>query len=188
MTSLNPDFAERLQRVEDQLAIAQLPVRYAMAIDQRDLDAWVNLFVEDVVVTPNEVGRGPLRDLIAGYVQNFYRSTHFIAGHRIELVDEETAVGNVYCRAEHEVADRWVVMAIRYDDRYRKVDNQWFFASRKEEHWYAADLLERPQDVGFCGWDAVPAPRLPQRGVQWKDYWEGRPTAGVTGHPTSQPG
>lgn len=40
--------ADRLDRVESSLAIAQLPSRYAMALDARDLDTLVALFVDDV--------------------------------------------------------------------------------------------------------------------------------------------
>ncbi|MGZ5397802.1 MAG: nuclear transport factor 2 family protein, partial [Mycobacterium sp.] len=40
----------RVQRVEDMLAIGQLPIRYALAVDERDVDAWVDLFVPDVRV------------------------------------------------------------------------------------------------------------------------------------------
>lgn len=40
--------ADRLDRVESSLAITQLPSRYAMALDARDLDTLVALFVDDV--------------------------------------------------------------------------------------------------------------------------------------------
>ena len=40
--------ADRLDRIESSLAIGQLPSRYAMALDARDLDALVALFVDDV--------------------------------------------------------------------------------------------------------------------------------------------
>ena len=43
-------------------------------------------------------------------------------------------------------------MAIRYDDEYRRVDGEWLFSRRRERHWYAADLLERPQQVDFDSW------------------------------------
>ena len=38
----------RLARVEAYQAIQQLPIRYALAVDGRDIDAWVGLFVPDV--------------------------------------------------------------------------------------------------------------------------------------------
>src|SRR5829696_7233033 len=41
----------------------------------------------------------------------FYRSIHQIVGHRVELLGVDTARDQVYCRAEREFGERWVVMA-----------------------------------------------------------------------------
>ena len=38
----------RIDRIESTLAIQQLPIRYALAVDGRDIDAWLALFVDDV--------------------------------------------------------------------------------------------------------------------------------------------
>lgn len=40
ISSTEADLAQRLTRVEDTLAIQQLPIRYALALDQRNVDAW----------------------------------------------------------------------------------------------------------------------------------------------------
>ena len=40
--------AGRIERIEAYLAIQQLAIRYAMAVDARDLDAWVGCFRPDV--------------------------------------------------------------------------------------------------------------------------------------------
>jgi hypothetical protein len=56
---------------------------------------------------------------------------------------------NISVRAEHEVGGRWVVMAIRYDDEYQRIDGQWLLTGRRERHWYANDLAEHPQSAGF---------------------------------------
>ena len=122
------DLVRRLERVEAQLAIQQLPIRYALAIDGRDLDAWVALFEPDVNLGRHGRGRATLRTIIDGQVRNFYRSVHQIVGHRVDLGEDGTASGAVYCRAEHEVGDRWIVMAICYFDEYKRVDGDWFFA------------------------------------------------------------
>jgi hypothetical protein len=173
--------AARLQRVEDMLAIGQLPIRYAMAVDERDVDAWVELFVPDVRVGA-AVGRNALRESITGMLRMFYRSIHQIVGHRIDIADEEHATGSVYCRAEHEVDNRWIVMAIRYDDEYRKIDGRWYFVRRKENHWYAVDLTERPQQVGFDSWQPTAArPNLP-RSPSWQTFWEGVDTSSISSH------
>ena len=50
MTDLG--LAGRVERIESQLAIGQLPIRYAMAVDARDIDAWVNCFRPDVNINP----------------------------------------------------------------------------------------------------------------------------------------
>jgi hypothetical protein len=172
--STDLDLARRITRVEDTLEIQQLPIRYALAVDQRDVGEWVSLFDPDVAVSRGVTGRDALREFITPLLGRFYRSIHQIVGHRVEFLDDTHARGNVYCRAEHEVGERWIVMAIRYDDRYVKVDGQWFFRGRKERHWYAAGVDEHPQLVGFDSWGEPGAPpELPQHAPSWLAFWAG---------------
>src|ERR1700682_4046638 len=130
--------AARLDRIESRLAIQQLPIRYAMAVDGRDIGTWVSLFVPDVQVGRDSFGREALQAHIAPLLRTFCRSVHQICGHRIDIDrdDADQATGAVYCRAEHEVDHRWIVMAICYFDDYRRVDGEWLFARRREKHWY----------------------------------------------------
>lgn len=165
---------ERLERVEAQLAIGQLPIRYALAVDERDVDAWVSLFVPDVQVGRDRFGREALKENIEPRLREFYRSMHQVCGHRIELLDADNARGACYCRAEQEVGDRWIVLAVCYFDTYRRVEGEWLFARRKERHWYSADVVARPQDVGFHGWpEGSTPPRLPEEFASWAPFWEG---------------
>jgi hypothetical protein len=186
-TLAEADIAQRIQRIEDTLAIQQLPIRYAMAVDSRDLDGWTELFVPDVQVGRHLSGRTALREVIAPRLREFYRSIHQIVGHRIELGDADHATGSVYCRAEHEVGSRWVVMAIRYDDEYRKVGGQWLFTRRREKHWYAADLVERPQEVAMNSWNPpAVTPQLPHESPSWAMFWAGADTAELTSLPVHE--
>src|SRR5579871_3785350 len=148
---MTEDEGARIDRIESYLAIQQLPIRYAIAVDSRDLDAWVGTFVPDVNMGRLGSGRSVLRQSFEPQVRRFYRSVHQICGHRIEFVDADQATGRVYCRAEHEVDDKWIVMAICYFDTYQRVGGEWFFARRQERHWYSADVNERPQAVRFDG-------------------------------------
>jgi SnoaL-like domain len=168
------ELLRRIDRMESQLAIGQLPIRYALAIDARDLDAWVALFVEDVNCGRHGHGRAVLRGLIEPQVRTFYRSIHQICGHAIDFVDGDHATGKVYCRAEHEARGKWVVMAICYFDEYARRDGRWYFVRRKERHWYSSDVLERPGQPVFQNWDAWPdaRPELPHAFPTWKDFWE----------------
>jgi hypothetical protein len=175
----------RLERVEAHLAIQQLPVRYALAVDGRDVDAWVSLFEPDVDMGRRGRGREVLRQFIEPQLRSFYRSVHQLCGHRIELLTPGTARGTVYCRAEHEVGPRWVVMAISYSDDYRRVDGEWYFSRRRERHWYAADMAEHPQAVAFDSWhSAGEPPPLPHDFPTWAAFWQHQPPAAdITGAP-----
>jgi hypothetical protein len=164
------DVVDRLERVEARLDIGQLPIRYAMAVDGRDIGTWVSLFVPDVRVGRDQYGREALATWIAPVLKGFRRSLHQICGHRVELVDRDTARGAVYCRAEHEVDERWIVMGICYFDEYRRVEGEWLFSRRREKHWYAADVNEHPQSVGFDSWHHE-VPPLPDAFETWAPFW-----------------
>lgn len=184
--------AARLARLEAQWEIGQLPIRYALAVDRRDIDAWTQLFVPDVELGRYGSGRGALKAYIEPQVRWFYRSVHLICGHRIELGPDGSdgpvrARGSVYCRAEHEVGDRWIVMAIRYDDDYRRVDGEWLFERRREHHWYAADITEHPQAVGFDSWGtAGRPPALPSIDPEWDTFWAGDDVGALTAAPVGR--
>jgi hypothetical protein len=171
---------ERLARVEARLAIGELPCRYAKAVDARDIDGWVNLFVEDVDCGRHGRGRDALRQFIDPAVRTFYRSVHFVCGHVIDFESEDVANGTVYCRAEHEDGDKWIVMAIIYFDRYVRRDGQWYFERRQEKHWYSADVLERPT-APFQLWErwSERTPELPGDFPTWPGFWARSNTADV---------
>ena len=170
--------AARIGRLESLHEIGQLPVRYAQAIDARDIDAWLALFVEDVDCGARGRGREALRGFIEPAVATFYRSVHMICGHTIELADPAHATGRVYSRCEHEMDGQWIVQATCYHDTYERRDGVWYFARREEDFFYSCNVLERPQDAGFARWPG-PAPKhappmmLP-RFPTWPRFWGAR--------------
>ena len=171
-----------LQRVEAQLAIQQLAVRYAMAVDARDLDLLAEQWSPEAWMGKQH-GAAPdgVRSYFRPILQRFYRSVHMVVGHRIDLVDEDNATGTVYCRAEHESGDDWIVQAIAYDDSYRRTDGRWGFASRHHRHWYSAEVDARPAGPSFedwPGWDG-PLPDLPHSSPTWQAFWDEAGTAQV---------
>lgn len=169
---MDADLGARLDRIESSLAIQQLPVRYAMAVDSRDIEGWLALFPEDVNCGRRGVGREALRGTIEGPLATFYRSIHQVCGHEYEFVDRDHAKGRVYCRAEHEDQGRWLVMSICYFDDYVRQDGRWYFARRRERHWYVADVLERPS-APFHNWpNRDLPPSLPGEFPTWAQFWE----------------
>jgi SnoaL-like domain len=173
-TNNTPELATRLDRLESRLAIQELPVRYALAIDARDIDTWIGLFVEDVDCGKYGRGREALRQFIDPAVRTFYRSHHQICGHAVDFVDPDHATGKVYCRAEHEQGDRWYIMLICYFDTYERRGDRWYFVKRREKHWYSTDILERPHGPNFQRWPewADRKPELPQAFPSWRVFWE----------------
>ena len=167
--------AERIERIEAHLAIQQLAIRYAMAVDARDLDAWVGCFRPDVDMGRHGTGREALRRYIDPMVRRFYRSVHQICGHRIEL--DRTPDHGPPARSTAAPSTRWgsewIVMAICYFDEYARVDGEWFFSRRRERHWYAADVTRTPQSAGFAGWAGSSQPELPAEFASWAPFWDG---------------
>ncbi len=101
---------KRIARLEATEAIRQLASRYALAIDVRDLDALVELFLEDVQVGRERVGRAALKQWFDEILRHRIKQTaHIVMNHVIEFESEEAAYGLVYCRAEHELEDHFVV-------------------------------------------------------------------------------
>jgi len=90
------DLETRIDRLESLDAIRQLPAKYALTLDMRDIDMMVTLFPEDVRVGKGVSGRLALR----GYMDRTLRSpftgtSHHIGGHIIEFDDPDHARGIV---------------------------------------------------------------------------------------------
>jgi hypothetical protein len=169
---MDAELLSRIDRIESTLAIQQLPIRYALAVDGRDIDAWIGLFVDDVDCGPAGKGREALRTTIEQPLTTFYRSIHLICGHQLEFIDANHATGKVYCRAEHEDRGRWIVMAICYFDDYERRDSAWYFTRRRERHWYSKDAESRPAPP-FQDWAAhTGQPKLPAAFPSWTEFWD----------------
>ena len=173
------DMGRRVARIEAQLAIQQLPARYALAVDSRDVDALVQLFAVDVDCGRWGTGRDALKAFYSSknVLSGFYRCVHLVGGQTIDLVDDSHATGTVYCHAGHEDGAHWVEMAICYFDSYVLSDGRWCFARRDEKHWYSTDWQQRPHGPDFQNWPGKYdsprfAPQLPHAWPSWHAYWQ----------------
>lgn len=169
----HPDILSRVDRLESLEEIGQLPARYAMALDARDLDSLVGLFIDDVDAGKHGTGRPALKAWYDIVLRRFYRSIHLLCGHQIDLVDEAHATGSVYCRAEHEDGAGWFVIAMRYDDVYERRCGEWFFVKRREHPWYSVDVTERPGPNLFR-WppDVQLRDAMPHHLPTWAKFWD----------------
>lgn len=143
----------RIDRLESLDAIRQLPAKYALALDMRDMDAMVSLFPEDVRVGRDSSGRKALREYMDATLRSpFTGTSHHIGGHVIEFDDPDHAHGIVYSKNEHETGEEWVIMQMMYADDYVREGGRWYFARRLPLYWYASDLNKPPVGENKMRW------------------------------------
>jgi ketosteroid isomerase-like protein len=136
-----------LQRLEDRLELLELPARYSRAIDDRDIPTLVALFCDDGAFVHANGGRSILgkeaieafyRDILGGYGM----SIHIPHAQVVDSIDGDEARGWVLSHAELAVGDDYVVVALRYEDQYTRVEGRWRFKERKLSFWYFAKWNE----------------------------------------------
>ncbi|WP_419919179.1 nuclear transport factor 2 family protein [Candidatus Poriferisocius sp.] len=140
---------ERLLAHEE---IRQLAARYAVAVDRRDLDALVELFIDDVRVGRDTYGRDALRADFEQSLATIGPSILNIGTHQIDLIDDNHATGHVYCKGEIADGDRWIHQAIRYDDTYERRDGHWYFVRRIHKLFYGAEVGVNPLSLPPADW------------------------------------
>ena len=167
---------ERLDRMESLAAIQQLPHRYGVAIDSRDMDMMVDLFVPDVKVGKDEVGREALHRWYTRTMSGPRASCHFIGNHVVDFDDADHAHGIVYCHDELDQPQtgQWVQGMLQYWDTYRRVDGEWYFERRRFHRWYIVDALTRPSHgAGVEGnRSALTTHQLPDAFPSWGAFWD----------------
>jgi hypothetical protein len=168
------DLNERLQRVEDRLAIQDLISRYGITLDDRRYNEVGELYTEDARFWQHVPAAGTdvrgRREIVEFYRQrlgNVGPSYHYHHGHIVEFIDARTARGVVTAHAEMGVEGRMVLVGFRYHDLYAKgIDDRWRFAER--ETWFhyfmpADELPARYSDEIRRTWPGEPlAADLPE--------------------------
>lgn len=170
----------RLDRVEAELAIRQLASRYARAVDSRNLDEIGRIFAPQTRFGGHGDGAAGAIAFYGEVLSGFYRSFHQVVGHIIGQDSADTAHGTVYCRAEHEDGDNWIVNLMVYFDRYVRVENRWHFLGRRPRFLFVGDVTKAPRSLDFNCWPGREnrlTCELPQSDESWADYWAARPGA-----------
>lgn len=178
---MNETLLARIDRLESLDAIRQLPAKYALSLDMRDLDAHVNLFAPDVRVSKSESGRAALKRWLDDTLRlQFTGTSHHTGNHVIEFDDPDHAHGVVYSKNEHETGAEWVIMQMLYFDNYERVDGCWYFRRRLPCYWYATDLNKPPIGDNKMRWPE----REPYAGAyhalwpSWQKFWDQPPADG----------
>jgi len=167
---------ERLERLESLEQIRQLAHRYALAVDTRNLDDLVDLFVDDVRVGRDRCGREELKGWFAKSLARFGDSIHFVGNHVIDLDSASEARGIVTCRDEVEMGAEWRVGFVQYWDKYSRRNGCWYFSRRSPHRWYMVDALMRPRHGAGLETDreSLQVGQLPDAWPSWATFWDQR--------------
>ena len=146
--------------------------RYAVALNHRNLDALVELFVTDVRVGRDNVGRESLKQNMAAQLRDGHRTILQVSNHVIDVIDADHAAGIVGTRAEIERGDEWVIQVIEYHDTYERRDGRWLFVRRRHHLWYGADMLTRPNVLPEANWPKSQTGKgtLPEMMPSWQAW------------------
>ena len=167
------DLTEIVERLWAHEQIRQLASHYAIAVDSRDLDALISLFVEDVRVGRDTFGRDSLRASFAESLGAIGISMLNVGTHAIDLVDADHATGQVYCHAQIQDGERWIHQFILYRDTYERRSGQWLFVRRIHELWYGEEASSSPLSLPAAEWPKNHDGRgtVPDSWPSWTTFW-----------------
>ncbi len=163
--------SEKLDRLDSLSQIKQLPARYALAVDTRNIDELVELFVPDVQIGKNDSGRDKLHDWMSQTLADLDRTIHLVANHVISFEDADHASGVVYCRDEVESKGQWTLGHLQYWDKYeRRSDGRWYIVRRRYTRWSVQDNVTR-KEVDYNN-QGLTTTVIPQAWPSWNQFWE----------------
>jgi hypothetical protein len=132
--------------VADRLAIQDLIARYAVVVDNRDYDAFDDLFTADARIDFTAFG-GPvgtpadIKAFLADNLAIFSRTQHMMGLPSI-AVDGDSATARTSCNNPMVLTDAdgstkvWLI-GLWYDDILVRTDRGWRFSARRQERCYS---------------------------------------------------
>ena len=176
MTSDDTAGADALSRLVAHDEIRMLASRYALALDSRDLETLVGLFVPDVRIG-SAIGRDALFESFREMLRSVGRTVLSVGTHVIDLEGPDDATGSVYCKAEVQEGDHWIHQAVLYEDCYKRVDGpigaQWRFVRRRHLLFYGAEVGVNPLTLAPANWPehAQGWGTVPEAWETWRAFW-----------------
>lgn len=141
---------ERLLALEE---IRSLPLRYAVAIERRDVEAMVSLFASTARFGSWGAGQAGCRALMSATMGDTVLAVVLVANHLVELEDDDVAHGEVWARCyAQDQGGPFVEQLIRYDDTYVREAGRWLFQHRKHRLWFGASALASPLEQDAANW------------------------------------
>lgn len=137
------------QEMEDRIALKDLVDRYATESDKNNQDYYREIFRPDVklkVYFGEALGMdiNNVEDMITQYKAFGAAKVSFHQNEQqvVNFIDETHAIGICYAIAtlvtEEDGKDKLTLHAVRYYDKYEKVEGRWWIAERKQHFVYSS--------------------------------------------------
>ncbi|CAN5429103.1 nuclear transport factor 2 family protein [soil metagenome] len=164
-------------RIEQLIAhdqIRLLASRYAVAVDSRDLDTLVALFVDDVQVGRSAFGRAALKSSFQDSLSSVGVTILQVTTHVIDLIDADHATGIVYCAGQVQDDEQWIHQSILYRDDYERRDGSWLFVRRTHELFHGVAAVVNPLGQEPANWPQRSFGRgtAPESFATWAEFWD----------------
>ena len=130
-----------IRRLADEIAVRDVVLGYARAVDAMDIDAVARCFMPDCAYE-GSLASGTISDALAtlrGAFARYTRTMHFM-GTQDACVDGDTAEVLTYCTAYHVRNDgRHATVGVRYRDALLRTPAGWRIARRSVRTVWSRD-------------------------------------------------
>jgi ketosteroid isomerase-like protein len=149
------DLERRIQRLEDIEEIRQLVTRYGFIMDERDLEQVRQIFTPDATLRSKDgvfsaTGIDTICETYQGRYDALGPTNHFVHGMTVDIDadDPDTARGLVSSHAEVVRDGVPMLVALRYEDVYRRYEGRWRLHDRLMSYMYYVPVTEYAEALG----------------------------------------
>jgi hypothetical protein len=141
MEQMQTSLEQRLALLESRVALSDLVASYFALVDAKNCDSLADLFVADAWFEVPGGQRIITRDAIQKWfrrrLEAFEFTFHYPHAEGFDIsVTDGVASGLITAHAEHGIAGRCHLAALRYHDTYHRGDGAWLIQSRRIEFVY----------------------------------------------------
>jgi hypothetical protein len=155
--------------------IQQLAYRYSSALERRDIDAMVDLFVPHARFGPFGEGPAALRRLTEESLAGMQLTVVLVHNHLIEFDATDRAHGEVWARCYAQTdTDGYLEQLLRYEDRYELHEGRWRFLHRRHRLWFGAAVSPSPLAQPEAHWPEhqVGVGDIPFENPEFVRWWD----------------
>lgn len=139
---------ERVQRLEDRVAIEELIANYCHGVDEREEELFLSIWAEDAKYILSEAfggkssGLAAIKGVVHGLWEGFTEFHHHTTNIVIDLDgDAASARSNVDVTGTHNDG-RALMMSATYTDKFKRQDGEWKFSERTVDLHFMRPVLD----------------------------------------------